>query len=256
MNFNDWAKKSGERKTSDLLDKLSSAFFKLLDALTIARSRKHIQRYYKDTIAALGGFPIRGKPVSLYPEIDLKGEFMSYDRLNDEIERYQLSLFSPGVYVKDEFKALYEKERVAGFSQAKRENYLIGMMKVNFLKRLESSVHSFDLTLQRTVQKIDDLKARIESFKQFQEENPDFNWNELQVEDDDDEELQDAFEVSKARYKMAHMDLDPWLVDLKGDRDQLHSLELFAREITTERDAKLAKLKALISEEGSAPDHG
>ena len=86
LNFNDWAKKSGDRKTSDLLEKLSSAFFKLLDALTIARSRKHIQRYYKDTIAALGGFPERGKPISLYPEIDLKGEFMSYDRLNDEIE--------------------------------------------------------------------------------------------------------------------------------------------------------------------------
>jgi len=248
LNFNEWAKKSGERKTSDLLDKLSSAFFKLLDALTIARSRKHIQRYYKDTIAALGGFPERGKPISLYPEIDLKGEFMSYDRLNDEIERYKLSLFSPGVYVKDEFKALYEKERVVGFSQAKRENYLIGMMKVNFLKRLESSVHSFDLTLQRTVHKIDDLKARIERFKQFQAENPDFNWNELQVEGDEDEELQDAFEISKARYKMAHLDLDTWLVDLKGDRDQLHSLELFAREIASERDAKLANLKSLISE--------
>jgi SNF2 family DNA or RNA helicase len=253
LTFTEWSKRSKERRTSELLDKLSSAFFKLLDGLTIARSRRHILKFYKETVAALGGFPVREKPRSIYPAIDLQGEFMSYDRLNDEIERYKLSLFSPGVYVKDEFKSLYEKERVAGFSQAKRENYLIGMMKVNFLKRLESSVHSFDLTLQRTVHKIDDLKARIDRFKQFQAENPNFNWDELQIEDDDDEELQDAFEISKARYKMAHMDLETWLIDLKGDRDQLHSLELFAREITTERDAKLAELKTLISEKVLRP---
>jgi SNF2 family DNA or RNA helicase len=246
LNFNEWAKKSGERKTSDLLDKLSSAFFKLLDALTIARSRKHIMRYYKDTIAAMGGFPERGKPISLYPEIDLQGEFMSYDRLNDEIDRYELSLFNPSKYVKEEFKTLYEKERVAGFSQAKRENYLIGMMKVNFLKRLESSVHSFDLTLHRTIEKMDTLKKHIEKFKEFQARNPDLDWEDLRVEDIDDEELRDAFEVSKARIKLSHLDLDHWLIDLKQDRQQLHILELSAREITADRDAKLADLKRLI----------
>lgn len=237
ITFSDWAKQSKERKTRELLDKLSSAFFKLLDGLTIARSRKHIKIYYKDSVAKLGGFPERSKPRSIYPEIDLKGEFMSYDRLNDEIDKYELSLFNPASYVKPEFQALYEKEEIAGFSQAKRENYLIGMMKVNFLKRLESSVHSFDLTLQRTVSKIDDLKDRIAYFKQFQAENPDFDWNEFEEINGEDEELQDAFEISKARYKMAHMELDRWLVDLQLDREQLHILELSAREITKERAA-------------------
>jgi len=249
LNFNDWAKQSGDRKTSDLLDKLSSSFFKLLDALTIARSRKHIQRYYKDSIAELGGFPIRCKPNSLYPEIDLKGEFMSYDRLNDEIDKYELSLFNPSRYVKDEFKALYEKERVVGFSQAKRENYLIGMMKVNFLKRLESSVHAFDLTLIRTVDKIDVLLRRINRFQQFQADNPDLDFDELTIQDVDDEELQQALEVGKVGFKMAHLCLegpDGWIKDLKRDRDQIHLLELVAREVTQERDAKLADLKGLI----------
>src|SRR5207245_8579534 len=84
--FSVWAKKqSGERKTKDLLEKLSSAFFKLLDELTIARSRKHIQRYYKSSIAALGGFPERQKPITIFPDIDTKGRFLSYDKLNDEI---------------------------------------------------------------------------------------------------------------------------------------------------------------------------
>jgi len=253
LTFNEWAKKSTDRKTSELLDKLSSGFFKLLDGLTIARSRKHIKNYYKDSIAALGGFPERGKPVSLYPKIDLKGEFMSYDMLNDEIEKYRLSLFNPSRYIRPEYRPQYEKEKIVQFSQANRENYLIGMMKVNFLKRLESSVHSFDLTLQRTVQKIDDLKQRIQDFKEYQALNPEVDWDDLKVEDRDDEELQEAFEISKARIKMAHLDLDRWLKNLIEDRQQLHHLELSAREITVDRDAKLAKLKGLIEEKVKNP---
>jgi len=87
--FTNWAKVSGERKTSELLAKLSSSFFKLLDELTIARSRKHIQTYYKDTIEQLGGFPERQKSISVYvEEIDLRGRFLSFDKINDEISDY------------------------------------------------------------------------------------------------------------------------------------------------------------------------
>ncbi len=92
------------------------------------------------------------------------------------------------------------------------------MMKVNFLKRLESSVYSFDLTLKRTIQKMDDLKARIQRFQQFQAANPDLDFDELTVEDVDDEELIAAFEVSKARFKLAHLDLTRWLADLRRDQ--------------------------------------
>ena len=253
LTFNDWAGRSSERKTSELMERLSSGFFKLLDGLTIARSRRHVQRYYRASLAQLGGFPERLKPQSLYPAIDLHDEFMSYDRLNDEIERYQLSLFNPSRYVLPEHRARYERELVAQFSQATRENYLIGMMKVNFLKRLESSVHAFDLTLKRTIQKMDDLKARIQRFQQFQAANPDLDFDELTVEDVDDEELAAAFEVSKARFKLAHLDMDRWLTELRRDREQLHILELSAREITPARDAKLAELKRLIRRKAQSP---
>jgi len=247
ITFNNWAKDNRDRKTRDLLDKLSSGFFKLLDGLTIARSRKHVKAYYADTVAALGGFPEREKPISLYPKTDTKNEFMSYDRLNDEISTYQLSLFKPSAYIKPEFLSQYEPKKVAAFTQANREKFLIGMMKVNFLKRLESSVHSFDLTLERTIGKIDDLIKRIDRFKKYQQENPDVDWDELQIEDADDEDLQAAFEVSKAKIKMAHLDVDKWKKALKDDRDKLHGLELFASEVTPERDAKLAELKRLIA---------
>lgn len=169
--FTDWSKTSGEHKTNVLLERLSSAFFTLLDELTIARSRKHILKYYKDSIAEVGHFPRRVKPISIFSDIDLLGKFMPYDKLNEEISAYQLTLFRPSEYVLPEFHSLYER-RLLNFTQTQREFFLIGMMKVNFLKRLESSVNSFAITMGRTVDKIKDLEARIARFQQHQAENP------------------------------------------------------------------------------------
>ena len=124
--FTNWAKKSKNRQTSDLLNSLDSGFFKLLDQLTIARSRKHIQKYYKDVIATLGGFPERLKPLSIFSQIDLKGKFMSYDRLNDEISNYHLSLFNPSKYILPQYKPEYEHKSKGRFKQSDREYFLSG----------------------------------------------------------------------------------------------------------------------------------
>jgi hypothetical protein len=89
--------------------------------------------------------------VSIYSAIDTRGRFLSYDKLNDEIAGYKLSLFNPSKYVQEQFKPAYQTATRDPFTQADRENYLIGMMKVNFLKRLESSVKSFEITMGRTI---------------------------------------------------------------------------------------------------------
>jgi hypothetical protein len=248
--FNDWAAGKGERRTRDLMERLDSGFFTLLDGLTIARSRKHVQRYYRESVAALGGFPKRHKPLAKYPGIDCCGGFLTYDQLNDEIGRYRLSLFNPSFYVYPELRARYETERVAQFSQAKRESYLIGMMKVNFLKRLESSVSSFALTLARTIEKIDELVARIRSFQLQQTAAAEVELDELapepSEEDDEDAELSEALTVSKGRYALADLDLERWLGDLATDRRQLQSLLAQAQAVRPECDAKLQELKQLI----------
>jgi SNF2 family DNA or RNA helicase len=246
--FSDWAKRTGDRKTGELLEKLGSGFFKLLDELTIARSRKHIQRYYRDSVAQLGGFPERLRPVAVYPQIDLRDRFMSYDLLNDEISHYQLSLFNPSRYVLPIYMPLYErKSGFVAFTQQRREFYLIGMMKVGFLKRLESSVHSFAITLDRTVRKIETLEQRIERFKRLRDENPTLDFGDLEVEVGEDDELREAFQVGeKLVFQMAHLDVDAWLADLHRDKEQLALLQSSAESITVERDAKLAKLKSLI----------
>ena len=247
QTFNDWAKKSRTRNTAELLERLNSGFFKLLDELTIARSRKHIQKYYRDSVAQLGGFPQRLKPIAVYPDIDRRGRFMSYDKLNDEISKYQLSLFSPSKYVLPEFAKRYESRGIPAFTQSDRENYLIGMMKVGFLKRLESSVHSFAITMDRTITKIENLEARIKRFQQFRAENPTLDFDELTPDALEDEELRDAFEIGeKFTYQLAHLDLERWLKDLQRDKDQLSTLLAMAETITPDRDAKLAELKKLI----------
>lgn len=249
--FNEWAKQAEQRDTAQLLEKLSSAFFKLLDELTIARSRKHIERYYSQYLSELGGFPARLKPVSVYPQIDLKGRFMSYDRLNEEISRYQLSLFNPTKYLRPENLQNYNTLGIPNFTQAQREHNLIGMMKVNFLKRLESSVHSFAITLERTIQKIEELEDKIENYRQTHQHNteieidPSTQFREEALGDDD---FEDAWQVGqKLIFKLAHLDTDSWLTDLRKDKEQLSLLLSSAEGVSSERDAKLADLKKLIS---------
>jgi ERCC4-related helicase len=254
--FTLWARKqSGERKTKDLLDKLSSAFFKLLDELTIARSRKHIQRYYKSSIAALGGFPERRKPESVFSDIDLQRRFLSYDRLNDEIGGYKLSLFAPSRYLKPEFKDLYQTHSGDPFSQADREKFLVGMMKVNFLKRLESSVHSFEITMERTITKIDALERKIRNYQAIPEQNAESDALELDIKTPDgDEDLEAAMLVGgRFKYKLEHLRLDAWLKDLQGDKQQLSLLHASAKDVTVERDAKLKELKHRIERKVNDP---
>ena len=251
-----WARKnSAERKTGDLLEKLSASFFKLLDELTIARSRKHIQKYYKDNVVQLGGFPERKKPISVYPDIDLRGRFLSYDKLNDEISGYKLSLFNPSKYIIEEFKVVYQTSTHDPFTQADREKFLIGMMKVNFLKRLESSVKSFEITMGNTIAKIEGLETKIHNFQSLPNQKPDQQELELDFGDPaQDEELEEALLVGgKFKYSLKHLRLTDWLKDLKKDKDQLRILFNAARDVSPQTDAKLEELKKLISAKASKP---
>lgn len=254
--FSQWARKhSSERKTSELLEKLNAAFFKLLDELTIARSRKHIQRYYKDSIAQLGGFPKREKPISIYSEIDLRGRFLSYDKLNDEIAGYKLSLFNPSRYVREEFKKEYQSPTHDPFTQADRETFLIGMMKVNFLKRLESSVKSFEITMDRTITKIENLEQKIRSFQATPVKDSKARQFEFEtIDPEDDEETEEALQVGgKFKYSLEHLELKRWLADLKKDKDQLRILFNAAQNVTPETDAKMKDLKKLIAAKVNKP---
>jgi superfamily II DNA or RNA helicase len=255
--FTHWVKnhKQGQRNTSDLLSHLDSSFFKLLDEITIARSRKHIVSFYKDEMVF--GFPQRLKPISLYPEIDLLGHFYSYDKISDEILKYRLSLFNPHAFLKDECKALYgDLQMELPFTQEEREVRLIGMMKVGFMKRLESSIYAFALTMQRTLDKIDTLSSKIEQFESFVSIDESLEIEDTYAEQFDDEgsDFPDEWTVGKKlKYHMQHLNLDEWKTALRKDKDQLLSLYNTAMSVTPARDAKLHKLKELISQKLQNP---
>ncbi|NVO31663.1 helicase-related protein [Hymenobacter lapidiphilus] len=266
--FTQWAegKPGHERNAQELFEKLDSGFFKLLDEMTIARSRNQIKRNYDSK--EMGEFPKRLKPLAVFPDIDLKGKFPSYDAVNKLIEGYQLSLYNPSRYVREEYKAYYEdvarqqmQLRIATFTQAKREMTLINMMKIGFLKRLESSVKSFQISMGRTLEKMQALQKRIHAFQTHQAANPDIDFADIQPEadpegDDDLAAVLENFVGKNLKFNLAHLRLDDWLTDLRDDFDRLSTLESIAAVIDGTRDAKLADLRQLITDKLAAPLNG
>ncbi|MBT3193053.1 MAG: DEAD/DEAH box helicase, partial [Verrucomicrobia bacterium] len=255
-HFTQWAdpKKNPERKVSRLLDALDSTFFKLLDELTIARSRRHIISYYGTK--GMGEFPKRLKPIALHPATDLKGYFPSYDDLHAAISAYKLSIFNPTAYLQDAHAESYIKDegQLADFNdQRKRESYLIGMMRVNYLKRLESSVHSFEVSIERTIAKIDDLLRKIDHFDENLDEytRPDLFTD--QGEEEEAELLERLTVGKKLEIRLEHLEREEWKEDLKEDRKQLAAIHDRAAAVTPDRDAKLQELKRLIQDKANAP---
>lgn len=255
-HFSNWAdpKKNKDRRVARLMESLDSSFFALLDELTIARSRKHIESYYDKK--RMGKFPDRLKPLSRTPDIDTKGFFPTYDELNEQISQYKLSVFNPSAYVCNEFMAAYAQKgkQIQLFNDQKtRETYLVGMIRVNFLKRLESSIESFEITVERTIRKIEELEQKILHFEKNRDEyiQPDL------FEDVDDDELEDLKERlmvgKKLTYKLEHLDVKRWLKDLKADKKQLIQIHEVAAAVTADRDQKLQELKALMREKIQSP---
>jgi SNF2 family DNA or RNA helicase len=252
-HFTNWAKKPpGQRKTRDLIAAIGGDFFKLLDGLSIARSRRQIASYYAQEMKTLGGFPHRPAPKALHAPIDLEQRFLSFEQLDKEIGELRLALYHPTSFLRDdlppEIRDAYQSKMLGGFTQEGRERILIAMMKVNFLKRLESSVDSFRLTLQRTIEKIDRLEERITAFEQHLNDNPDLDYDALtpdQFEDPDFDE-EDFTIGGRRRIHLGHLKLPEWLKAVRHDRTQLQFLLEKTQSVTAARDGKLAELKSLI----------
>jgi len=258
--FTKWSKQEREkRSTKDLLSRLGGDFFKLLDGISIARSRRQIATGYSSELKKLGGFPKRPKPVAISPPIDIRGKFLSFEQLDQEISGLKLALYHPTTELRDDLPSeiieAYQNKILGGFTQEGRERILISMMKVNFLKRLESSIDSFRLTLQRTIQKIDDLETKIEQFLAHTGENPEIDYDALTPDQFEDPDFDgEEFTIGgKRRIHLAHLKLPEWLKKVRDDRTQLQFLLEKTRIITVDRDAKLAELKSIIKRKVTNP---
>jgi hypothetical protein len=254
--FNRWLDlPEKERRPSRLMDMLGFDYFKLLDMLTIARSRKHVQRYYGT--AETGQFPERLRPVNIKADVDLAGEFRPIREINNEIRRLTLGAYAPLRYVLPHKQAAYDEKystKIRGgqsfFRQVDREESLIHLLRVNILKRMESSVASFALTIKR---QLDDVNALIVKLDAHEE-----SLDELAIDDVDiDDPSFEALLVGRKVKVLLHdVDRVRWRQDLIEDRNRLATLLSAARAVSADRDAKLAALKDLIAKKIHAPING
>ena len=238
----------GKPDKHDLIARLGTDLLTLLDAVTIARSRAHVRRFYPEVDAAIGGFPRRAKPENLHPRSDRDGE-LSYDALHERIGDFRLAVYNPSFYLKDTSALDREKEKTQ-FDQRDRERWLIGMMRVNLLKRLESSVHAFTLSMGRIIDKMEELDRRITAWLQRQSPDAGVEVEAAPEHDEEDEE----FAVGKTRrYRLANLDVKRWRRDLQKDYVIFAGLHRLAQRVTVERDAKLAELRRVLARKLAQP---
>lgn len=249
QSFNAWSRLSPDQRTTDqLLEMLDFDFFEILDSLTIARSRKHITTYYDTT--DIGKFPTRNKPVSIQIPLT-QNDGLNFQQVADRLSLLNLSVYSPLNYIlpsKVQYYAdLYDKKVKSGtFTQVDREKSLLILMRINLLKRLESSVDSFNLTLQGITSLIETtfgmiLQADVDTYSgvQLNPSDEDFDW---ESEWGDEENIIGK----KVKVRISDLDITRWKEDLSADLFVLESLIQDITSLIGDNDSKLQNLKQII----------
>lgn len=253
--FNTWSKLEPEARTTDaLLRTLDFDFFELLDSVTIARSRKHIEKYY-DT-AEIGKFPERKKPISRRPQLTDLNSAINYNEIYEQLMLLTLCIYTPSNYI---FPSKMQKyidlthNKGDNLTQTGREEGIRRLMSINLLKRLESSVNSFQLTLKRIKALIESTIKAIDDFEKYGAAEIDM-YEASDSEFDMDDGNTEYFTVGKkVKIELADMDYKSWRTELKADADVLELLTLMVADITPEHDSKLQELLKLVSEKIENP---
>lgn len=250
--FNKWGDLDESEKTTErLLDMLNFDYFKLLDSLTIARSRKHIEKYYN--INDIGQFPKRLKPENVKEDIDILDNFASFKEINNQILKLNLSVYAPIKYVlpykRDYYNKLYDTKAKGGgvlFKQMDREQSIVFLMKTNFLKRLESSINSFTITLEKVLYNINSKIKRLSVIN-----------DDITLDIDNIDPLDTSIEQftigDKVKIKIKDIDKIKYKQDLEHDRDILLDLLSKSKKIDESRDKKLHELKNVITRKINNP---
>lgn len=253
--FNSWSKLDVAKRTTEaLLQMLDFDFFELLDSVTIARSRKHIEKYYDTT--EIGKFPERKKPISLRPKLTDLNAAINYNEIYEQLIHLSLCVYTPSNYI---FPSKMQKyldlthNKGMNLTQTGREEGIRRLMSINLLKRLESSVNSFQLTLQRMKALIEDTITAINRFEKYG--NVNINMYEVSDEDFDiDDGNTEYFTVGKkVKIELADMDYKTWRSELIEDAETLELLTLMVADITPEHDYKLQELLRLLDEKIEDP---
>ena len=249
--YNAWSKlPKEERTTQRLLDSLSFDFFEVLDSVTIARSRKHIEQYY-DT-ADIGKFPTRLAPKSYSPNLTDINDAINYNEIFEELNRLNLCIYRPSSYILPSKIHKYidtdDEAEFGGHSVSGREIGISRLMSTNLLKRLESSVNSFRLTLSRIEALISNTIAKIDAGEA--------SVDDYEIEDLDIDDAEATVGGKKSKILISDMDTLSWKRDLSADLEVLTLLRLMLSDITPEHDTKLQTLKEVVYNKIDNPFNG
>lgn len=256
--FNTWSKwEVSDRTTENLLKMLDFDFFEVLDSVTIARSRKHIQKYY-DT-SDIGTFPTRLKPKSLRPCLTKKKSAISYNEIFEQLTMLNLNIYRPSHFIQaskmSKYEELYDANKVnIGLTQANREQGIRRLMAINLMKRMESSVYSFNLTLKRIKDLISTTITKIDNYdlhKPQEIELTEISDSDFDSEDQNSDELYSF--GKKVKIDLADMDYVSWRKDLAADLDILELLTFMVEDIGPEDDCKLQELLSEIKQKIENP---
>lgn len=252
--YSKWAKLPPEKRTTEkLVDSLSYDFFQLLDAVTIARSRSHIIKYYNTN--DVGKFPERLSPVSRRPKLTDLNDAITFADIAEMLNRLNLSIYTPSLFIfeseKGNYGIDYEGE---GLTVDGREKGIRKLMAINLLKRLESSVNSFRLTLTRIRDFINDSITAIDKFQESGAGTVDVT--DFSEDFDTEDNENDPFVGRKSKINLRDMDYVSWRRDLKADLEVLELLILMLKDITPEHDTKLQQLVADLKNKFEHPING
>ena len=253
--FNTWSKLPPEGRTTDaLLRTLDFDFFEMLDSVTIARSRKHIEKYYNT--AAIGKFPERRKPISLRPNLTDLSTAINYNEIYEQLMMLNLVVYTPSVYIFPSKISKYidlTHNKGNNLTQTGREQGIQRLMSINLLKRLESSVYSFDLTLKRIRELIVGTINAINRFERYGAAELDLI-DLADIDFDMEDANTDIFTVGKkVKIDLNDLDYKTWRKELQEDAETLDLLTLMVADITPEHDKKLQTLFSLLDEKISHP---
>ena len=238
--YSKWAKLPPEKRTTEkLVDSLSYDFFQLLDAVTIARSRSHIIKYYNTN--DVGKFPKRLSPISRRPKLTDLNDAITFADIAEMLNRLNLSIYTPSLFIFESEKVNYGIDfEGEGLTVDGREKGIRKLMAINLLKRLESSVNSFRLTLTRIR---DFIKDSITAIDKFQESGAGtIDVTDFSEDFDTEDNENDPFVGRKSKINLRDMDYVSWRRDLKADLEALELLILMLKDITPEHDMKLQRL--------------
>lgn len=252
--FTVWSKlPAEERSTEALTDSLDFDFFKVLDQVTVARSRKHIQRYYD--VNAIGPFPRRNDPISIYPKLSTLPNSTTYSEIANSLDLLNLAVYIPSHYLLPSARGKYE-DKNGNLTTSGRETGVRKLMAANLLKRLESSVSSFRLTLERVFSVMNQCLNTIEVFKAEGAVTAKVDTSSFGKDFDLDYEDADFMDFSvggKTQFDLRDLDWKSWEKDVRDDAQTIEGLLEMIRGIDAEHDDKLLRLERLIAEKVENP---